>query len=316
MGQGERCRLFPSNQSTAREQNLNRQDRRVKKMSSPDETSRRKLGEIFVAKGIITPLTVERVLERSLQLKRRFGTVLEDLGLINGDELAEALAEQYRCKVVKNLDRLIIDRELLELIPASIALEHLVFPLKRQEGRLAMAMADPTDCVPLKRLVANTKLDITPYIASKRDIHAAICRHYMKKKPSSSKERTVLVIEDDQMLLEMFADILQQGGYRVLKAMNGMEGFKIAITEFPHVVISDLVMPKLDGYAFLTAMRNIPQLNHIPVIMVTGKSRAEEEQKAFEKGFFDLLSKPVAKETLLARIQRAFHFYDYQYRMY
>jgi len=287
-----------------------------KKIFSSSDASRQKLGEIFVAKGIISQLTADRVLERSRQLNRRFGTVLEDLGLVNGGELANALAEQYGCKVVRNIDRMVIDRDLLELIPVFIALEHLVFPLKRQDGRLAVAMADPTNTAPLEHLVANTKLDIHPFIASKEDIHAGICRHYMKKDPSRSKERTILLVEDDRLVLEMFTDILHKGGFRVLTAQDGMEGFKIAISEMPHVVISDLMMPKLDGYAFLNALHNIPQLRHIPVIMVTAKERAEEEKKAFEKGFFDLVTKPVVKETLLARVQRAFHFYDNQYRMY
>jgi CheY-like chemotaxis protein len=99
--------------------------------------------------------------------------------------------------------------------------------------------------------------------------------------------------------------------------MDGMEAYKIVIAEKPHVIITDKEMPKLDGYGLLEALKNVPETSFIPVILVTGRTmNAEEEAKAFERGFFDFIPKPVSEVTLKARVKRAFHFHDHQYKLF
>lgn len=277
---------------------------------------RKRLGEIFVEQGIITVTTVERVLARAKVLNRRFGTMLEELELVSGQELAHALAIQYGCKVVPNLLKLAIAPTLLELIPVGVAMEHFLFPLKQEHGMLAMAMADPTDTRMVENIAANHGLKIVPFIATKKDIHAAICRHYLGKLPATSDERTVMVADSDKTVLNQFGSMLKRKGYRVVVAADGMEGYKTVITERPQVIITARELPKLDGYGLLSALQNIPETRFVPVILVTGRSMsAEEEAKAFDKGFFDFIVKPVSEVTLQARIKRALHFYDRQYRL-
>lgn len=82
----------------------------------------KKLGEILIAKGIITQKTVERVLKRSQELSRLFGATLVDLGLVTGEELATALAEQHGYKTIFDLSAKKISPELLTLIPIEQAL--------------------------------------------------------------------------------------------------------------------------------------------------------------------------------------------------
>lgn len=278
---------------------------------------RKKLGEIFIEQGLVTPHTVERVLQRSAQLGRRFGTVMEDLGLISGEELATALAAQYQIKTIERLSALKIAPELLRLVPMETAMQFMVLPVKRQEDRLAVAVADPTDTRIMDNIAADSRLKVIPFLASREEIRAAICRNYLGRDPVNPKTRTVLVVDDERLVRTMTCDILAQAGYRTLSAGDGMEGYMTAIAETPHVVITDLVMPKLDGYGLLNALQNIPETKHIPVIMVTGRARDEnEELRAFDKGFFDVLRKPISPPSLQARIKRAFHFYDHQYRLY
>ncbi len=276
----------------------------------------KKLGEIFVANGIITQKTVERVLDRAKTLNKRFGTMLEDMELITGEELAAALAIQYGCKVVNNLPGIAVQRELLTLIPVSVAMQNLIFPIKKEKNMLALAMADPTETRIVSNIAADNGLKIVPFIATKRDIHAAICKHYLGKTPTNHKDRTVLIVEDDNLILTMLSNMLGKSGYRVLTAIDGMEAYKIVIAEKPNVIITDKEMPKLDGYGLLDALKNVPETSFIPVILVTGKTmNAEEEAKAFERGFFDFIQKPVSEVTLKARVKRAFHFHDQQYRL-
>jgi PleD family two-component response regulator len=94
-----------------------------------------------------------------------------------------------------------------------------------------------------------------------------------------------------------------------------MEGFKMAITEKPQVIITDKVMPKLDGYGLFDALQKVTETMFIPVILATGVSNAFEEERAFEKGFYDFILKPVRDITLLTRVKRAFFFYEHHYRL-
>lgn len=276
----------------------------------------KRLGEIFVEHGILTRKTVDRILERSQALRRRFGEVLEDMELITGDELAAALAIQYGCKVVKNLSVMSISPQVLQLVPVGVAMENLILPLGLESGRLAIAMADPTLSRVTENLAADNGLKVVPFTASKRDILAGICRHYIGREPNTPTQRTLLIVEDDKLMLTMLNNILSGEGYRILTAGDGMEAFKTVIAEKPHVIITDKELPKLDGYALFDALAKVPETRFIPVILITGTAmKPEEEAKAFDKGFFDFIIKPVSPITLKSRVKRAFQFYDHQYRL-
>lgn len=277
----------------------------------------KRLGEILVKQGIISAKTRDRVLLRAEILHRRLGKVLEDLGLVTGDELAAALASQHGYKTVNNLDRFAVSPELLELIPIEAAMQHLVFPLKKEGKRLALAMTDPTDLRICNNLAADSGLEIVPFIATKQAIREAISHHYLGKPAAQPTSRTILAVDDDLLILSMLTSVLEKDDYRVLTAKDGMQAFRTVIAESPHVIITDLIMPKLDGYGLLNALRNIPETSFIPVILISGQMKTEEEElKAFDRGFFDVLHKPLNQASVRARVKRAFHFYDNQYRLF
>jgi CheY-like chemotaxis protein len=277
----------------------------------------KRLGEILVEQRIISLKTRDRVLRRAEILNRRIGNVLEDLGLVTGEELAAALANQHGYKTVTNLNRFTVPSELLELIPIEVAMQHLVFPLKKEGSRLALAMTDPTDMRLCNNLAADSGLKIIPFIATKQEIREAISHHYLGKPAARPTSRTILAVDDDSLIRSMLTEILEKDGYRVLTAADGMQAFRTVIAESPHVVITDLVMPKLDGYGLLNALKNIPETSYIPVILISGQLKSEEEElKAFEKGFFDVILKPLNQASVRARVKRAFHFYNNQYRLF
>jgi len=275
---------------------------------------RKKLGEIFVEKGVVTVKTVERALTLAQAHNRRLGELLEDMGLVTGEELRDALAIQYKCKTANNLSKLEIAAELKQLISLEVAIENFLFPLKVEGKNLALAMADPTNTKVVENIAASNGLKIYPYIATKKDIHAAICKHYIGKEPNLTSEKTVLVVDDDNLIRNVYREILKKNGYRVVVAADGMDGYRQAISEKPHVIVTDKEMPKLNGYALLASLRNSPDTRQIPVILVTGTAmNAEEESKAFEKGFFDYITKPVNEITLAVRVKRAFQFSEQRY---
>ncbi len=274
----------------------------------------RRLGEIFVEQGIITEKTVERILSRAKLLNQRFGTVLEDMELITGEELAVALGVQYGCKVVLHLRDYTFSPEVLKIIPVEMALERTLFPLRREQNKLALAMADPTDTKIVENIAENNGLTIVPFIAPKADIYSAICKHYLGRVSIKSATDTVLIVDDDPITLDVLASTLRNHGYRVITASDGMEGFKSAISEKPQVVITDLMMPKLDGYGLFAAMQNVPEMMFTPVILISALAHDDDEPRAFEKGFFDFMAKPVKEIPLLVRVKRALTFQKHHYR--
>lgn len=264
------------------------------------------LGEIFIARGLITPTTLERALARARRLNQPIGFTLEEMEVITDRELADALASQFELKIVADFARYKFPAELLALVPVDLAMRRLVFPLKRDGQRLAMAMADPTERDEVAELFTRDRLTIAPFVATRRDVMAAINRHYLGKDPNRSEERTVLVVEDNKLIFTMVADMLKRGGYRVLQAGDGMEAYKLALAELPHVIITDKEMPKLDGYALFDTLQRMPETRRTPILLLTGVNNPDEEARALEKGFFDFLAKPVKEKTLLTRVNRAF----------
>lgn len=270
-------------------------------------SGRKRLGEIFIEQGLITEATLKRVLVRAKRLGKKLGIVLEDMELITGEELAAALASQYGCKVMSDFARYQFPRELLQLIPLDVATQYLLFPLKIENGRLALAMSDPTETKIVGNIAANHNLKVVPFIATRRDIIAAIGRHYLGRDAVEPDQTTALVVEDNKLISTMVSNILQRAGYRVILAVDGMEAYRLAVAERPQVIITDKELPKMDGYALLSALRNIPETAYIPMLLLTGNASGEEEARAFEKGFFDFMAKPVKEATLVTRVKRALH---------
>ena len=271
------------------------------------------IGEILVAQGLITGTTLKRALARSKRLGKRLGTLLEEMELITGEELAAALAEQYGFRVVGNFASHNFSSELLELIPFDVAMQNMLFPLKIENGRLALAMADPTETRIVSNIAANHGLTVVPFIATRKDITEAISRKYLNKEPSFQREKTILVVEDDNLLSTMWSHLLSKEGYRILIAADGMDAYKTSISEMPQVIVSEKEVPKLDSYSLLDALRNIPELRHIPVILLTDSTDSADEARAFEKGFFDYIVKPVNEVTLKTRVKRAFQYLEREF---
>jgi len=125
----------------------------------------KKLGEILIEKGILTHFTVDRMLVLSRQHNKRFGAILEDMGLVTGEELAEALADQYFLPLLCDISSYHYPRELLTLLTTEVATQHLIFPLNIDGNSLELALADPTDMKIAKNVAANNNLKLVPFVA-------------------------------------------------------------------------------------------------------------------------------------------------------
>ncbi|UFS71424.1 response regulator [Geomonas sp. RF6] len=267
---------------------------------------RKRLGEIFVENGILSPLSVERVVALSNKKGKRFGSVLEELGLVTPHELAEALALQYNLKVVRDFCHFKYSEELLSTVPAKMAMENFLFPLKMKEKKLAIAISDPTAIQVTAAIAEKHGLTILPYVAARQEVMMAIKLHYLRSAPTTTTDKKcVLVVEDDKAVRESVASSLRRKGYYVVSACDGMEAFREIVSARPDLVITDKEMPKLNGYAVLESVRSFPETAKTPVILITSTATVDEEAAALRRGFFDFISKPIREATLAVKVGRA-----------
>lgn len=259
------------------------------------------LGDILVEADIISSKTLERALERQKSEKKRLGDVLEEMGVITGDELIDALSKQFKFKTIKNFVGHAYPQELLDLLPSDFAMKRLVFPLKQKDSMLAVAITDPFDLETTEMLTRITGMQVVPVLATRKEIMDAISVHYLKS--SSVVGEAILVVEDSAPIATIIQTALVKEGYKVLMASDGLEGLKIALSDRPKLIITDSVMPRMDGYGLLRAIKANPMTSEIPVIMLTSKASNEDEQKALEFGFSDFIPKPVQPVRVVSRVK-------------
>jgi CheY-like chemotaxis protein len=267
---------------------------------------KKQLGNILVETGIISIKTLERALERQKGTAKRLGTILEEMGVISEEELIKALAVQFGFKTVTGFAAHKFTSDTLRLVPENLAVQKLLFPLKHKDGMLAIAITDPFDIETIDFLARKTAMKIIPVLATKNDITDAISRHYLGGKPAASGNRKILVIDDSMAIATIIQTALTKEGYDVTLAHDGVEGLKMAITTLPDLIITDTVMPRMDGYSLKNALAGNPSTSSIPIILLTSKASGEDEQKALEAGFLDFISKPVQTIRVLSRVKRAF----------
>lgn len=113
----------------------------------------------------------------------------------------------------------------------------------------------------------------------------------------------ILVVEDNEASLELVRYLLAARGHQVLTAEDGDDGLRLARAQALDLVISDLQMPNMDGYAFLAGIRADPRLRALKVIAVTAFSMAGDRNKILVAGFDGYLAKPIDPETFALQIE-------------
>lgn len=125
--------------------------------------------------------------------------------------------------------------------------------------------------------------------------------------PRTGRRQSLVVVEDDYEIREALLSELR-GDYDVIGCANGMEGLKQIITSLPDLVISDVMMPEMDGNTLCSKIKANPLTNHIPVILLTAKSSDEDQLEGLETGADAYLVKPfnldILRRTIINLIRR------------
>ena len=121
--------------------------------------------------------------------------------------------------------------------------------------------------------------------------------------PSAPEKPTVLIVEDNEDMRQFIRYILSDS-YNLIEAENGEEGFEVAKKHLPDVVISDVMMPKTDGFDLCQLLKTNVATNHIPVILLTAYALDEQKQVGFESGADAYISKPFNVKLLKTRVRK------------
>jgi class 3 adenylate cyclase len=113
----------------------------------------------------------------------------------------------------------------------------------------------------------------------------------------------VLFVEDNPDLRTYVSGILREQGYQVITARNGLEGFQATQTHHPHLIITDLMMPRVSGLDLIRMIREDDHLKGIPIVLLTAKVDEETRIEGVEQGADAYLSKPFSDRELLAEVR-------------
>lgn len=101
----------------------------------------------------------------------------------------------------------------------------------------------------------------------------------------------ILLIEDEEMLANMYEVKFQNEGFDIIKALDGAAGLELSKTTSPDLVLLDVIMPKMDGFSVLRAMREDPKTKDLPVLLLTNLGQDEDVAKGKELGAIGYLVK-------------------------
>jgi CheY-like chemotaxis protein len=117
-------------------------------------------------------------------------------------------------------------------------------------------------------------------------------------------EKLVLIVDDDQTFRELLRALLEIANFCVIDAKSGYAALKLATYLRPNLIISDVDMPEMNGFETLKALRQNPETEDIPIILLSGNSEQHHQRLAFEAGASAYLVKPVDSEVLLTAIAK------------
>jgi two-component system cell cycle response regulator DivK len=116
--------------------------------------------------------------------------------------------------------------------------------------------------------------------------------------------KTVLIVEDNELNMKLFHDLLDAHGYRTLQTRNGMDALRLAREQRPDLILMDIQLPEVSGLEVIRWLKDDETLRDIPVIAVTAFAMKGDEEKIREGGCEDYIAKPISVTRFLETIQK------------
>ncbi len=115
--------------------------------------------------------------------------------------------------------------------------------------------------------------------------------------------KTVLIVEDNELNMKLFNDLLEAYGYLTIKTMSGQDAMSLARAHRPDVILMDIQLPEISGEDIIEWMKSDPELRSIPIIAVTAFAMKGDEERIRAKGCEAYLSKPISVAKFLEVVQ-------------
>jgi two-component system, cell cycle response regulator DivK len=116
-------------------------------------------------------------------------------------------------------------------------------------------------------------------------------------------KKRILVIEDNEQNLYLVTYLLERRGYEVMSAKDGVAGIQKATREIPDLILLDIQLPMMDGYAVASRLKEIPELVDIPIVAVTSYAMAGDREKAMASGCNGYIVKPINPDTFITEME-------------
>jgi two-component system cell cycle response regulator DivK len=116
--------------------------------------------------------------------------------------------------------------------------------------------------------------------------------------------KTVLIVEDNELNMKLFNDLLEAHGYITIQTRDGMEALQLAAEKRPDLIVMDIQLPEVSGLDVTRQLKQDPELRHIPIIAVTAFAMKGDEEKIREGGCEDYIAKPISVTKFLETVQK------------
>lgn len=124
-----------------------------------------------------------------------------------------------------------------------------------------------------------------------------------RKRVNARKGTRVLIIDDSPTVVAVLRKVLRSAGYETREALDAEQGLALIAQDPPELVFLDIILPGMNGFNALRAIRKLPASQHIPVIMISGNEHATEQFYANRIGADDFMKKPFSRHEIFARIE-------------
>lgn len=123
------------------------------------------------------------------------------------------------------------------------------------------------------------------------------------KGTNAQSQKELLLVDDDPNLILLVKDYLEFRGYKVITAENGREALEVLESQVPDLIVCDIMMPEMDGYALVKHIRENPRTSWIPVLFLSAKGQSQDRVKGLNMGADVYMVKPFEPEELVAQVE-------------
>jgi CheY-like chemotaxis protein len=268
--------------------------------------------EALVREHIVTGAGLEQARQHSLTSGLALQDAIVTLELVDEQTAYRVLASAAQLQFA-DLHQVQPSALARHLVPPSVLRRHEVLPLTVDDKEIRYVTANPCNQEADRAVSMSTgRSTTTVMVTSRSDLRAALADDSIAAPKRGPGRRavparpSVLIVDDEATTRTLVRLLLERDGYHVLEAFNGRHALEIASTHDVDLVVMDLLMPEVDGYEAILALRQQERHAATPIVVVTTEEGPAVERQALDLGADDYILKPFEPTVLTCRIKAAF----------